>query len=214
MGIIAVENFIAVVDRHRGIRLFFLRPRDPLRLHLLSQGNLIPRATHIQGMICRPAQHALLSLVVRDASGSLHVYTYSPLYPLSGNGTRLIKRAEIRTAIAGDFTDSAMARDGAHSYSAAFISDSILFSVCAVKSSRALLFQDAIVLHTVGAGGINLRNYLEPEEYVNMECRGVASCRLLLEFFFMDSQPQEAVLQMAGCTWSDAMSIYSMVFND
>ncbi|KAI5169286.1 hypothetical protein PAEPH01_0592 [Pancytospora epiphaga] len=214
VGIVAIENLIAVIDKHRGIRLFFLRPKDPLRLHLLSQGDPIPRATHIQYIVYPAGRYDSLSLVVRDVLGTLYIYTYSPQYPLSGNGTRLIKRGEIRTGIAGQFSDSNTICKNRSVYSSAFLSDNILSSVHAMGSSRALLLHSAISAHIIVPGGMDARNYLEPAGYVNMECREVTSTRILLEFFFMDVETQKLVLQMANLSWDDAMGIYSIVFGE
>ncbi|KAI4291425.1 hypothetical protein PAPHI01_0699 [Pancytospora philotis] len=222
VDLFVVENFIAALDLNKGLRFFFLRPRDPLRIHLLSQSEPISLARSVQGIMLRAqagnaargdtaAGADQLSLVVYDSLGTHHVYTYSPLYLASGNGSRLIKRAEIRANTTGLYSATGTFCRRSNTYASVHISNNIASVVCPIPPSRSAILQGAIAFHVPDTCGINAQNYLSPEGHVNIECRGVTSERLLLEFFHMEPSLQRAVLDMAGFTWSEAMGIFDAV---
>lgn len=220
-SLFAIKNYIFISDIFRGARFYFLRPKDPLKLHLLGQTNAIANARHVQGLVFserrrpgdrrRPAPCSL-GLIVYDKYGTIHVYSYSPAYIQSGNGLRLIKRAEINTKISSQMTSTGSRSAQLDMHTPVFVSGNVVAMVHAVPESRMMLLAGCIAYYVENTCGINVRNYLEPSGYCNVECKGVLSERLLLEFFYFSTERQQRVLRMAGCSYEDMVDAFNEVF--
>ena len=222
-----IKNYILVSDIYKGIHFYFLRPRDPLKLHLLGQSDSINNVRHVQGFVYSKMkemgkskhrkilsgdskQKDILSLVSYDKYGSIYIYTYSPLYDQSNNGTRLIKRSEINTKIPSLLNSNATQMNLNTSL---FISNNILVAIRAIDSSKIRFVSNCIAMFVRNSCGINLRNYLEPVSYSNVECKSAVSERMLLEFFYLDAESQKKVLEAIGCNYSELIEIFNEVFN-
>lgn len=220
-----IKNFILISDIHRGVSFFFLRPANPLRLHLLGQSAAMHNVRHVQGIVGSlseyPAKqttgdadaHAgahTLHLVAYSRDGVIRIFTYSPLYLPSGNGANLIKRAEIDSKIEPTIeTCSAQLDDS----TPIFISNNILTTVRAASvPGKIHLLQRTIASSLHNTCGINPRNYLQPADPGNIECAEVLSTQLLLEFFFLDLDTQSAILEALGLAYDELFEAYNSIF--
>lgn len=198
-SIFTTKNLIAISDILNGIYFFFLRPRDPLRLHPLGRSCKITNCVHLGGIDFIPAdenEKAQFSIIAGCKDGSLHIFTYSPYDPGSKNGNRLIKRAEIVTKLNNPLYFNTFGQIGRSE--SIFISSSVLVRVCAIGFGKIQAIQHCISIFISNNCGINVRNYLETEEYTNVECKSVISERILLEFFNLKPTVQEKICELVG----------------
>lgn len=193
-SISVAKNYIAAADIHKGLSFFYLQSR-PVRLHLLSASEPLRNVTSLELL----ATDDELSMVCSDDSGGIHAYTYSPNNILSLEGTRLVKRTEIRTRLGRLFSCRVGFRHG----SIAFCSRSnVLVQISGVEDSsyyRLLGVQETVAAHLGGVLGLNTKDHLDSDIHLpSLSLRTPIVLHVLNAFFWLDADTQDAVCAAAG----------------
>jgi len=195
-AIFATKNLIGVSDIMNGVHFFFLRPRDPLKLHLLSRSCRIPNCRFLGGIDFSPSPDSAfqLSLIAVTKYGAIQVLTYSPSDPASKNGNQLVMRAAIETKLSSPLYHSSF--EPLSSYEYALFSSNVMARVCAVNFPKIQMIQHCITIFVTDRCGINVRNYTETPEFVNPECRNAVCEKILLEFFYFTPAVQRKICEL------------------
>jgi len=208
------KNMIAVSDIFEGIYFFFLRPRDPLKLHLLGRSFHLKNIRSIQGLTYSSGISLTdhLSLLAYDKSGCIYIYTFSPYHPASNGGSKLIKRAAINTKLRYPLWLSKC-----HQFDpnlSIFISSNIIIAVKTIEVKRIQALHSCISNIIDNSCGINPKNYLEPEDYSNKECKSVISERILLEFFYLSPLLQQKISTLLNINYATIVKAIETCLQD
>lgn len=198
-SLFVTKNLIAVSDIMNGVYFFFLRPNDPLKLHLLSRSCPIPSCRFLGGVdFCsvHEADTLQLSIVSICKYGTIRIFTYSPYDPVSKNGNQLVKRAEIVTNLRAPLYKASFGQ--INNFELMLLSSNVMIRLCAINVPKIQAIQHCISIFISDRCGINARNYLETEEFVNPECKSIICERTLLEFFYFKPAVQEKICELVG----------------
>lgn len=196
-SLFTTKNFIAVSDIMNGTYFFFLRPKDPLKLHLLGRSCQIRNCRFLGGIDYYQADNVLsLSLIAVSKSGTIQIFTYSPYDPVSKNGHQLIKRTEIATKLSNPLYTCAFGPINRFEY--AFFSLNTMARIYTINYPKIQSIQHYISMFISDRCGINVRNYLETTEFVNAECKCAICEKLLLEFFYFKPEMQNKICELCG----------------
>lgn len=213
-SIFVTKNFLAVSDIYTGIYFFFLRPRDPLKLHLLGKSSKLNNIRFLQGLRLSSSSSSTdqLSLLAYDKNGGIHIFTYSPTLPSSNSGNILIKRAQINTKLRYPLWITKVHQSkNTHPLC---VSNNILTTVKAIDVQKIQAIHHCICIVMSSTCGLNPLNYLETEDFVNPECKSVISERILLEFFFMSPALQLKVCSLVGISRRELSEIVEICLQD
>lgn len=202
-SISVVKNYILAADIYRGMSFFYFQSK-PVRLHLISSSVPLRNATTLEFIITDDE----LSMLCCDNSGTIHIYTYSPNNILSLDGTRLVKRAEMRTKLGRLFSNRMGFRGGSVML---YSGSNILVQVSGVQDIcyyRLLGLQASIVSHLRNTFGLNPRDYLDSDIHLHsLSLKSPIVLHILNEFFCFDLKIQEAVSMASGMSRRDAMDL-------
>lgn len=206
-SLFVTKNLIAVSDILNGIYFFFLRPRDPLKMHMLGRSCSIEDCRYLCGFDFWSSsdEKYYLSLVSLNKSGMINIFTYSPDYPGSKNGEALIKRAEISTKLRNKLYNTKLHRIS--DFEVGVCSLNTLCRIKAINVSNVQVIQNCIAFFINDRAGINVRNYLETEAFVNPECKSVVSECVILQFFYFNPYIQGKICELTGLTYAKISSI-------
>lgn len=205
-SLFVTKNLIAVSDIYNGIYFFFLRPRDPLKLHLLGRTCKVYNSRLLSGIdFSSPdTDTQQLSLISFTRGGTIHAFTYSPYHPSSKNGNLLIKRAEIVTKLRYPLYQCNVGLLNKHE--SVFFSSNVMVKLSAIKVSKIHSIHNCISGFVDNCCGIDVRYYLETEEYLNPECKSVVSESVLLEFFYFKPEVQTRICEALGMDYFSVAS--------
>lgn len=206
----STKNFLAISDVFNGIFFFFLRPRDPLKLHLLGKSVPILDCRFLLGIDFDSLQdkNTQLSLVAFDRNGTIHVFSYSPEHNGFTNSNLLIKRAEVVTKACYPLRYSYAGKIS--NYEALYFSCNFMTTIMAISVPRIQILQHYIAMSINNSCGINPRNYLESTEYLNIECKSSICERILLEFFYFKPSIQENICFLMNSSYNDIVNMIEM----
>ncbi|KAM0680864.1 mRNA cleavage and polyadenylation factor subunit [Glugoides intestinalis] len=205
-SLFVTKNLIAVSDIYNGIYFFFLRPRDPLKLHLLGRTCKVYNSRLLSGIdfSAPDTDTQQLSLISFARGGTIHVFTYSPYHPSSKNGNLLIKRAEIVTKLRYPLYQCNVGLLNQHE--SVFFSSNVMIKLSAIKVSKIHSIHNCISGFVDNCSGIDVRYYLETEGYLNPECKSVVSESVLLEFFYFRPEVQTKICEALGMDYFSVAS--------
>lgn len=211
-SLFVTKNFFAVSDIYSGLYFYFLRPKDPLKMHLLARSGKIFYTRFVQGLTLTSGNGHFdsLSLLAYDKFGNISIYTYSPDHPSSNNSNSLIKRASINTKLGYPIWTSCCHQ--ASSNLSLFITNNIIVGVKSIKIQNIQVIHQSISIIMSDKNGINPKNYLETDEYQNMECKNIITEKVLLEFFYLSPNLQDQVCKNTGLSYLDIIKYIEMAF--
>lgn len=197
----STKNFLAVSDIFNGVFFFFLRPKDPLKIHLLGKSAPVLNCRFLLGIDFESSNDMdlHLSLLAFDKFGTIHAFTYSPEHTGFKNSNLLIKRAEVVTKACYPLIYSCAGRFNGHE--ALYFSCNLMSTVATVSIPKIQILQHYISIFIGNSCGINPRNYLETTEYTNLECKAVICERILLEFFYFKPAVQDQICDLFGSNY-------------
>lgn len=206
-SIFSTKNLIAVADIMNGIHFFFLRPRDPLKLHLLSHSCRINNCRFLSGIdFCTSSDDLLqLSLVSVNKTGNIQTFTYSPNDPASKNGNQLVSRAYIVTNLSNPLYECAFGQ--INSFECVFFSLNVMARVTTINFPKVQAIQHCIAVFVTDRCGINVRNYTETDDFVNPECKNAICEKILLEFYYFKPTVQNRICELVGLEYSKVVGI-------
>lgn len=203
----STKNFIAISDIFNGVFFFFLRPRDPLKLHLLGKSIPVPDCRFLLGIDYDSPndENTQLSLLAFDKYGTIHSFTYTPEQSDLKNSNLLIKRAEVVTKTRYPFCYSFAGK--INNFESLFFSCNFMTSLMTIHVPRLPILQHYISVYMDDTSGINPRNYLETTDYINVECKSVICERSLLEFFYLKPEHQQRICELLGITFENVIEM-------
>jgi cleavage and polyadenylation specificity factor subunit 1 len=202
-SISVIKNYILASDIYRGLTFFYLQSR-PIRLTALGCSGVIRNTVSVELL---PVGDEL-SMLCCDASGVIHIYTYSPHNMLSLDGTKLVKRAEIRTKL-GRMISS---RRGFTPGSLLFCSRSnICVEITGLEDMgyyKLLSLQNTIMGHVKDTLGLRPSNFLDADIHLHpLSLRTTIVAELLSLFCSLDLRTQQRVCESAGMTKRGAVEL-------